>query len=82
MFSLYRLIFLSPVEQDCIIKTLIAAQPTLKQNYRACFPTQSVRNSACFEVLGFDLMLDKKLKPWVIEVSWALPRLELAVKTP
>lgn len=54
--------------EDVIIKTLIAAHPILKHNYRSCFPNHS-RGSACFEILGFDILLDKKLKPWLIEVN-------------
>ena len=51
-----------------IIKTLIAAHPKLKHSYRTCFSHHS-KGSACFEILGFDVLLDKKLKPWLIEVN-------------
>ena len=58
---------------DVIIKTLISAHPILKHNYRTCFPNH-VKGSACFEILGFDVILDKKLKPYILEVSYqALP---------
>ena len=53
---------------DVIIKTLISAHAVLKHNYRTCFPNH-VRGSACFEILGFDVMLDKKLKPYLVEVT-------------
>jgi hypothetical protein len=32
-----------------------------------------MRGSRCFEVLGFDIMIDHALKPWIIEVNH-LPR--------
>ena len=28
-----------------------------------------MENSQCFEVLGFDIFIDDKLKPWLIEVN-------------
>ena len=51
-----------------IIKTLIAAHPIVKHSYRSSFPNH-VRGSACFEILGFDILLDRKLKAWLIEVN-------------
>ncbi|KAM9774169.1 tubulin polyglutamylase ttll6 isoform 1-T2 [Syngnathus typhle] len=54
--------------EDMIIKTLIAVQPVLKHNYHTCFPHHTA-DSACFEILGFDVLLDQRMRPWLLEVN-------------
>lgn len=54
--------------KSIIIKTLISVQPMLAHTYRSCQP-DDLENSMCFEILGFDIFLDQKLKPWIIEVN-------------
>jgi tubulin polyglutamylase TTLL6/13 len=56
---------------DVIIKTIISAHSVLKHNYRTCFPNH-VKGSACFEILGFDILLDRRLRPFVVEVKSCL----------
>lgn len=56
--------------KDVILKCLCAVQPMLAHTYRSCQP-DDVENSMCFEILGFDVFLDDKLKPWILEVNHA-----------
>ena len=51
--------------KDCCIKTLIAAEPHIAS---MCHQL-SLSRTNCYEVFGFDVFLDKNLKPWLIEVN-------------
>lgn len=54
--------------QQVIIKTMLAGHAALNHNYRLFFPRTADAN-CCFQILGFDIMLDEDLDPWVIEVN-------------
>ena len=54
---------------DNIIRlTIGAVQPFLASNYRSNVSSNDER-SRCFEILGFDIMIDSNLNPWLIEVN-------------
>ncbi|KAL7033871.1 hypothetical protein ACKWTF_007758 [Chironomus riparius] len=53
---------------DVIIKTVLSALPMLKHNYNACFPSHDMVQ-ACFELLGMDIMIDSKMRPFILEVN-------------
>jgi tubulin polyglutamylase TTLL6/13 len=54
---------------DRIIRlTLIAAQPVLASSYHTGVSLNDGK-SRCFEILGFDILLDENASPWLLEVN-------------
>ena len=67
--------------EQLIIKTMCTVQPSLKHYLtmpnKAQYTSANDKddsqtiNSMCFEILGFDVLIDEKLKPWLIEINHA-----------
>ena len=56
---------------DLCVKSVLAVKDNLKYAYKAAFSNPMNRGTSCFELLGFDVLVDKDLQPWLLEVNHA-----------
>lgn len=56
--------------ESLIVKTFISVQPSVSHLYKSGQPND-LHGNMCFEILGFDIMFDSDLKPYLIEVNHA-----------
>ena len=53
---------------EVIVKTLIVGQPTIAHTYGLA-QADNQANDICFQILGFDILVDEKLEPFLLEVN-------------
>lgn len=54
---------------DIFIKTMITGYPNLSGTLLSVHP-DNFANDMCFEILGFDIMVDHKLNPYLLEINY------------
>jgi len=71
--------------EELVVKTFVSVAPHLKRTYRHCTATHMRAHqiastpSRCFELLGFDVLIDQDMRPVLMEVNHS-PSFEVDTK--
>ncbi|CAF0994912.1 unnamed protein product [Adineta ricciae] len=62
--------------RELINRTILAVTPELRVEYEYYLPLKKYPSISCFQIIGFDIILDNQLKPILLEIN-ANPSLRL-----
>lgn len=54
---------------QAIVCTIVSVQPKLSHLYQTSAPSKFAKGKNCFEIFGFDFLIDESMNPYLLEVN-------------
>lgn len=64
----YNVVELKKKIDEIVLLTVLIGMPHMSHSYQSCIKALD-KKSRCFEILGFDILIDSDFKPWILEVN-------------